>query len=234
MRALSLGEGLLLSGVAGAVDGIGYVLLHVFTAHITGNTVHLGTDAGRLDLSSAWRPGLAIAAFVAGVVLGASIRERCARHGIPAHPVVVGVTGLLLVVFLGVGIEIGDAALQGARFAALAVPAALAMGAQNAVLPRRGKRRVKTYVTGTMTEFAETIVAAGMRSGADRVRSVRHAVELFGLWFTYLVGGLVSGAAGARWGVTAALFPIGGVAVVVGASVWRMRSGEAAGARNVA
>jgi hypothetical protein len=45
----------------------------------------------------------------------------------------------------------------------------------------------------------------------------------------------MSGAAGTRWGVASALFPIAGIAVVVGAEVWRLRAaGEPAGSRKVA
>jgi uncharacterized membrane protein YoaK (UPF0700 family) len=225
-------EGLLLSGVAGAVDGIGYVLLHVFTAHITGNTVHVGTDAGRLDLAAAWRPALAIAAFVTGVGVGALTREACERHAIAARPVVVGVTGLLLVIFLALGIG-DDANSSSVRFVALTLPAAMAMGCQNAIMPRIAGRRVKTYITGTMTEFAEAVVAAATTSGQERGRSVRSAVELFGLWFTYLVGGVVSGAAGTRWGVAAALFPIAGVAVVVCVEAWQGHAGAWADPRRL-
>src|SRR5512142_2581415 len=89
-------EGLVLSCVAGAVDGIGYVLLHVFTAHITGNTVHLGADVGRLELGAAVRPAFAIAAFVLGVGLGAFAREASAQHGVPERVAVFALCGSLL------------------------------------------------------------------------------------------------------------------------------------------
>ena len=231
MNAFTSWERLLLSGVAGAVDGIGYVLLHVFTAHITGNTVHLGTDAGRLDLASAWKPALAIAAFVAGVAAGALTRESCTRRGIPPRPVVASVTGLLLVVFLAVGLAGPRTAVV--RFVALAVPAAMAMGCMNAVMPVVGGRRVKTYITGTMTEFAEAAVAAVIASARERARFARRAAGQLGLWSTYLAGGAVSGFTGARWGVVAALLPIGGVAAVVCVEAWRMRGGAAMESRNV-
>ncbi len=208
-------EGLLLSCVAGAVDGIGYVLLHVFTAHITGNTVHVGTDVGRLDVGSAWRPAFAIACFVAGVGVGALVRDACTRGGLPARPFVIGVSALLLLVFLAVGLGRGGAASSAGAFAALAAPAALAMGCQNAVMPRVGGRRVRTYITGTMTELAEALVAAAIGAPGDRAASLGRARDLFAVWLTYLAGGVVSGAAGARWGFGAALFPIAGLIVAL-------------------
>ena len=228
---MTMGEGLLLSCVAGAVDGIGYVLLHVFTAHITGNTVHVGTGVGRADLGSAWRPALAIAAFVVGVGVGALVRDGCARAGWPARPVVMGLAGGLLLVFVAAGLGQGGASPGAGRLAILASSAALAMGCQNAVMPRVGGRRVRTYITGTMTELAEALVAAATGPAGGRAESLRRARDLLAVWITYLVGGVVSGAAGTRWGVAAALFPIAGLLAAIAVELRRWRSDEALGAR---
>jgi uncharacterized membrane protein YoaK (UPF0700 family) len=219
-------EGLVLSSVAGAVDGIGYVLLHVFTAHITGNTVHLGAEVGRLDLSGAARPAFAIAAFLVGVGLGAAAREVSTQHGMPERVVVFALCGSLLAVFLALGEAVADAAPTAARFYALAAPAALAMGCQNAVMPRVGGRRVRTYITGTMTEFVEAVVAAARASPSRRADSVERASDLCAVWLAYLVGGIVSGAAGVRWGVATALFPIAGLAIAIGMEVHRRHARE--------
>lgn len=224
---------ILLSGVAGAVDGVGYVLLRVFTAHVTGNTVHVGTDLGRVDLGAAWRPALAIASFVAGVVAGAAVRDACVRHAVPARAAVLGVAGLLLAAFLGVGVATERAWAEAPRFAALAAIAALAMGCQNAVTPRVGGRRVRTYVTGTMTELGEALLVAA-RSGGERAASLRRAAELFAVWLAYLAGGIASGAAGSRWGVDATLLPIAGIAIAVAIEVRRGRVEEELGSRMIA
>ncbi len=223
-------EGLLLSGVAGAVDGIGYVVLHVFTAHITGNTVHVGTAAGRLDFGSAWHPALAIAAFVAGVVVGALVREACGRRPGAARPVVLGIAGALLVAFLAVGLAAEGAPTDGGHFAVLAGLAALAMGCQNAIMPKIGGRRVRTYITGTMTELGEALVAAA-RDRGERAASLARAADLFAVWLTYLVGAVVSGAVGTRWGVGAALVPLAGIAVVVAIDLRRWRTEAGVGSR---
>jgi uncharacterized membrane protein YoaK (UPF0700 family) len=222
MDDLAQGERLLLSGVAGAVDGMGYVLLHVFTAHVTGNTVQVGTDLGRIDLSSAWRPAFAILAFAAGVALGALAREACAQRGLAGRPAVLGISGLLLAVFLGAGLALGGAP-GGVRFMAVAAPAALAMGCQNAAMPARGGRRAKTYITGTVTELVEALVVAASR-GRGGTRPPRRAFELFGLWLAYLAGGVASGAAAAKWSVAAALLPMAGIAIAI-AMDWGSRRG---------
>lgn len=208
----------MLSCAAGAVDGIGYVLLHVFTAHITGNTVHLGADVGRLELGAAVRPAFAIAAFVFGVGLGAFAREASAQHGVPERVAVFALCGSLLALFFTLGQAMAPAATP-ARFYALAAPAALAMGCQNAVMPRVGGRRVRTYITGTMTEFAEAVVAAARSSGSARADAAERAADLCAVWLAYLAGGIVSGAAGVRWGVAAALFPMAGLAIAIAMEV---------------
>ena len=224
-------EGLVLSCVAGAVDGIGYVLLHVFTAHITGNTVHLGADVGRLELGAAARPAFAIAAFVVGVAVGAFAREASTQRGIPERIAVFALCGSLLALFLALGHAMSPAPTS-ARFYALAAPAALAMGCQNAVMPKVGGRRVRTYITGTMTEFGEAVVAAARSSRGARAEAADRAAELCAVWLAYLAGGIVSGTAGARWGVSAALFPIAGLAIAIALEVHgRAGAVRATGAR---
>lgn len=222
-------EGLLLSGVAGAVDGLGYLLLRVFTAHITGNTVHLGAALGRLDLGAAARPAFAIAAFVAGVAAGAVTRDACDRRGVPARPAVFTLCGALLVAFLAAGASLAAEAAEGARFYALAAPAALAMGCQNAVMPKVGGRRVRTYITGTMTEFAEALVAGARQRAGARAASLGRAADLFAVWWTYLAGAALTGAAGARWGAAAALLPLAGIGVALAVELHRWRAGGGSG-----
>ncbi|GEJ56954.1 DUF1275 family protein [Anaeromyxobacter diazotrophicus] len=215
-------EGLLLSGVAGAVDGLGYLLLGVFTAHITGNTVHLGAALGRAQLAAAAHPAFAIAAFVAGVAAGAVARDACERRGLPARPVVFALCGALLAALLGAWTGLGGA--EGARFYALAAPAALAMGCQNAVMPKVGGRRVRTYITGTMTELAEALVAAARRRGGERAAALARASELLGVWLAYLAGAVASGAAAARWGAAGVLLPLAGLGSAVLAELRRWRA----------
>jgi uncharacterized membrane protein YoaK (UPF0700 family) len=90
-----------------------------------------------------------------------------------------------------------------------------------------GGWRVRTFITGTMTEFAEALVAAATSTGQHRASDLRRAVALFGVWFMYLLGGIVSGAAGVRWGVTAALFPIAGITIAMVVEIRRWRADQA-------
>lgn len=216
-------QGILLSGVAGAVDGIGFVLLHVFTAHVTGNTVHVGTGLGRLRLRDAGHAGFAIAAFVAGAAAGAALRDASRRRGLPARAVVLGACAGLLAAFLAVGSawHLGTGRASGSPFFVLAGLAALTMGAQNTVTPSVGGRRARTYITGTMTQFAEALVEAA--SGPKRRAALARALDRLSLWAAYLAGGVLTGVGGVRWGAGAIGFPLGGLALVLALEAARAR-----------
>jgi len=72
---------LLLSWTGGAVDAIGYLLLYrLFTAQMSGNTVALAVALGLGDRRVIVERGSAIAAFVAGVLLGACLLEIAKRR----------------------------------------------------------------------------------------------------------------------------------------------------------
>src|SRR5512132_3047176 len=72
---------IVLSGVAGGVDGLGYVLLdQLFTAHITGNTVKTGIDIAFVNLSRAFVNAFPIIVFVFGAFAGALLRTLLSRR----------------------------------------------------------------------------------------------------------------------------------------------------------
>lgn len=66
----------LLGWTGGAVDAMGYLVLYrLFTAQMSGNTVHLAVALGRHDLRVALERAAAIAAFVAGALFGSLVIE---------------------------------------------------------------------------------------------------------------------------------------------------------------
>src|SRR5258708_24594208 len=72
---------LVLTGVTGLVDAVSYLKLgHVFVANMTGNVVFLGfavADAGDFSIPASL---LAIAAFMAGALLGGRNAPRPRHH----------------------------------------------------------------------------------------------------------------------------------------------------------
>jgi uncharacterized membrane protein YoaK (UPF0700 family) len=84
MRRLPPGVPLLLAWVAASVDAACYLGLgHVMTAAMTGNTVLLGMALGRADLPAAARGTLALAGFLGGALLGATIARPRPRWTMP-------------------------------------------------------------------------------------------------------------------------------------------------------
>jgi uncharacterized membrane protein YoaK (UPF0700 family) len=210
------GEGLVLSAVSGAVDGVGYLLLHVFTAHVTGNTVHGGIALGRGELAEAGRALLAIALFAGGVAAGALLRDALDSRGRRARPAVLALSAALLGAFALAGRGLGPASAQraGLRAVAALAAAAVGIGCHNAVAPRVGGRRVRTFVTGTIVELVEALAAARRTSAAPRRAELHRAVALLAVWLAYLAGATACAAAALRAGSAAALLPAGALVLV--------------------
>ncbi len=203
-----------LSAVGGCVDGLGYVLLGLFTAHITGNTVKTGADIAHLHLSQAAVDFFPIAVFVAGGFGGALLRQSLVRRMPQPRIAVLCLSAALLVAFVGAGeLLTGGRAPSpgGAPFYVLAALATLSMGVQNAAKPIFAGRPVRTFMTGTMTDFAETMAASATSAAGGRRARLRHAGLLLLVWLAYLLGGTVAGATALRYGTVAAAIPAGGV-----------------------
>jgi uncharacterized membrane protein YoaK (UPF0700 family) len=137
-RALSLA--VLLAGLAGMVDAIGFLHLNgPFVSFMTGNTTELGVSLGRSDLARAGFIAELIALFVLGAVIGQMLS---------------GVTGQwhVTLILAGVAILLSVATLH----ATAPAPMVVAMGALNASLHRAGEIPVSlTYVTGMLVRFGQ-------------------------------------------------------------------------------
>src|SRR5579884_761888 len=71
---------LLLTFVAGIVDILGYLgIYHIFTAHLTGTTVHLGQDLMQRNWPAAAMAASVVAGFFCGSVAGRAAIEAGAR-----------------------------------------------------------------------------------------------------------------------------------------------------------
>jgi uncharacterized membrane protein YoaK (UPF0700 family) len=84
---------LVLAFAAGCVDIIGYLSFgHVFTAHLTGNTICLGQGIIETRRDQAAKAAIIIAVFVIGTIVGRTIIEIGSRRAMRS----VAMTSLLL------------------------------------------------------------------------------------------------------------------------------------------
>ncbi|WP_229421062.1 YoaK family protein [Telluria antibiotica] len=171
---LMLGVGLGL--LAGYIDTSAFVGLYgLFTAHVTGNFVLIGSElarpshAGVLPLKF-----LAIPAFAAGVVTARLMDVRCARLGHnPARPLL-GMQLALLTLFMAAGIAASPLAGPEAPLVlATGMFGTAAMGVQNAVGKLQlGRVAPTTVMTGNVTELLidMTDLACGRATPAVKAR----------------------------------------------------------------
>lgn len=223
----------LLAAVAGTVDAVGYLtLLHVFTAHMSGNSDAFGAELGRGNWTEVLRRGFPIPVFVLGVALGVLLIEVASRGGIRSTAaLLLSIEGALLVAFVGFGgtrfhhdvIEV-----SGWRFYGLVALLVVAMGIQNAALQRvRGRTVHTTFVTGMLMDFAHASVAsviwlwdtsrARAASGEHerRPRLFGRAGMLAGIWTAYVLGAAGGGFWLGRVGLALLWVPIAVLALIV-------------------
>ncbi len=225
---------ILLGGVGGYVDAVGYLALFgLFTAHQSGNSVGLGVAIGQGQWGEALRRVTPVGGYVAAVGVGALIVELSGdRRG--RRPSSGWVLLLVEAVLLGAALAVGDVAAVGGRVPTgqavnyywTAALLAAAMGMQTVVLGRVGGRTVRTtFVTGVLTTMAEAVVAAGvdrlrrMRSPADaappgRTEARRLAGLLARLWMVYLAGGVLGAVAERAWSLPSLGVPMAVIVAV--------------------
>jgi uncharacterized membrane protein YoaK (UPF0700 family) len=228
-----------LACVGGCVDGVGYVVLsHMFTSHMSGNSVAMGVEAGFRHWSEALRRGFPIPLFVIGVAVGAALGQVLVRRGVRSTvAIVLGLEAVLLTLFmLGAHPAVLTESIPPRPdwpYYALAALPALAMGMQNAALRRyHGVTDRTTFITGNLTSLAESAIAylfwlwdhvaprrtrrlwVLLRLSSRRVAFVRMLL-LLELWVGYVVGAIVGVALLLRWGMVALVAPVSCLIVFV-------------------
>lgn len=212
---------LLLAGVAGAVDAVGYLLLlHLFTAHMSGNSVAMGLSIGQTQWQTALLRAIPIPLFVFGVALGTAVIEIAIRQRIrSSFSIVLGMEALLLVIFIassGSFIHNGVIHVDW-EFYFLVALLTLSMGLQTATLQRVGGSSVRTtYVTGMLTDLSQESVkylfwlhdhthGRTMQRIQKVLRlwprhtSLNKVILLSGMWCCYVCGAIWGGYAELRW-----------------------------------
>ena len=189
---------LLLTFASGLVDIVGYLgIFHLFTAHLTGTTVHLGYSAASREWKDAASAAAIVVFFFLGSIFGRAVIQVGSRKRIrKIASVTLAVEGALLVL-----VAEKSAIFPLAPHWPLAVLAA-AMGIQTATLTGIGPLTVHTtFVTGMVNKTAQLISrimfraydlrrqasasAAGRRDQKDEVEMT---LFLSGVWLCYIVG----------------------------------------------
>lgn len=217
---------LLLAGAAGCLDAVGYLMLGLFTANMTGNTILLGLSLGREAWADALNNVLALAAFVSGAGAG-TITTRGVRRisrGLGLEAAVLAGAVAVWSLFGAPRGRVGEPAVYW-----LIVLLSAAMGIQSATVRRVGEQRIATtYVTGTLTTLATDAASdlfdrwsarAAAKTAAGRRwppasdpttpgATSRNSTLMMGLWAVYLFGALVGGFVETRWSMWAVAAPV--------------------------
>lgn len=185
------------SGVAGYVDAIGFLVTGgFFVSFMSGNSTRLGISLADGAPSAGFAAAL-IVTFVVGVMLGA-ITGRVAKGF--RRPAVLGLVTALLAAAVALH-WMGAGQL-------VAIPMALAMGAENTVFAEDGEVRIGlTYMTGTLVKLGKRLVAALL--GGDRFGWAPFLL----LWSGLLAGAVAGALAYRSFGVNA----LAGAVVVMAA-----------------
>jgi uncharacterized membrane protein YoaK (UPF0700 family) len=212
-----------LTVVTGVVDAVSYIALgHVFVGNMTGNIVLLGFAlAGAPGLSVA-ASLTAIAAFLAGAVLGGALGRRIPGHrGAFARTGIAAEVALLAVAFV---VALGaDDPITGARRYAVIVVLAIALGGQNAV----ARRIAVPDLTTTVVTLTLTALAADARlAGGPGDASARRIAAVVAMFLGALAGGLLTVHVSAAAALALATATAGGVALGAHRTV-RSRAGWA-------
>ena len=228
-RAKSL-VALLLTFAAGIIDIVGYITVyHLFVAHMTGNTVHLGNKIAVGDWSEAAKAGSTIFAFIIGSVAGRAVIEAGARRRERTiASVILFAEAVLVLVFVWLrGDVLAQAVPQAmpiATICGLLALLAAAMGLQTATLTRIGPLTIHTtFVTGMLNKFAQAIsewifwvydewhqgariLDLGHRS--KRHAALRNATFMSAIWFSYMAGSVIGTWMNSRWTIRAMYLPV--------------------------
>ena len=228
---------LVLTALGGFVDAVGYIALYqVFTANMSGNSVHVGMYLGQADLINLIRPVCAIGAYAVGVISTRIVMEIGARASFrPIATCTLAAEALLLVVFARAtpAMHLGQIVdMQSPGYFALVAILAFAMGVQTATLTHIGPLTVyTTFVTGTLTKASESFArflfwlwdrlraahpsTSGLLGSAVQQRDAQDALFLSGVWCCYVAGAALGTAAKGRWELRALYLPVGVLMVFV-------------------
>jgi uncharacterized membrane protein YoaK (UPF0700 family) len=209
---------LLLTWIAGMLDGLSYLRGHVFTANMTGNIVLLGIHVVQKDFPDAGRSLLALFAFALGCIVGAlGILER---EGRVSYVMRIGFFAeLFLLIIFAVLFLMGDAATGYWVHGALIVSAAMALAVQSVVVRRlRVSGVVTTFITGTITASMLGVVQLLRKQRAPEEKAEeQHVALLIGMLALYFAAVAFATILNARVPLLVATLP----ALILVVVIWR-------------
>ena len=188
---------LLLTFTSGLVDIVGYLgIFQLFTAHLTGTTVQLGSGLVERDWNKVLAAMMILAAFFSGSVFGRALIEIGGRR---RYRRIATVT-LAIEAFILAIVALGTPTTARAPFAGLMLLAA-AMGIQTATLTRIGPLTVHTtFVTGMVNKLAQLVSHIAFRAydagkakqpshdNPQQRRDIEISGFLIGIWLCYVAG----------------------------------------------
>lgn len=189
-----------MASVAGYVDAIGFLLTGgYFVSFMSGNSTRLGVDLFQRADDALLAASL-IAAFVGGVMLGATVRRLRRRQPEPA----------ILMLLAAILAICGYLATHAMHLPA-ALLLAVAMGAENTVFAEGGEVRLGvTYMTGALVKVGKGFISSLF--GEEPFAWAPHLM----LWVGLVVGAVTGAATFARLGAPA-LWIAAGAFTVLGA-----------------
>lgn len=187
-----------LSASAGYVDAVGFMMTGgFFVSFMSGNSTRLAVGMADGAAYAALALSL-IAAFVAGVSLGAFV-GRSAKERRPF--------AVLLLVSSLIATAAVAASAGADRLAVLVL--ALAMGAENTIFAEGGEVRIGlTYMTGALVKVGKGITSALL--GGDRLAWLPY----FLLWLGLVIGAAIGATAYLRLGANALWIAAGAMALL--------------------
>ncbi|MGB8889601.1 MAG: YoaK family protein [Candidatus Korobacteraceae bacterium] len=220
---------LCLTCVGGYVDAVGYVaLFQVFTANMSGNSVHLGIYLARQDWPDLLRPLSAVVSYVVGMTLTRITVQIAGRRGMKRiASFTLAVEALLLLLFARAtpAMHLGQLVdLHSPTYFTLVALLAFAMGVQTATLTHIGALTIyTTFVTGTLTKLTESFTRV-LFWGYDQLRAlkrlshvvrlapkqrdVREGAMLASTWSCYVLGAGLGIVVKQRWELRALYIPV--------------------------
>jgi uncharacterized membrane protein YoaK (UPF0700 family) len=182
------------SAAAGWLDALAFLYLgKVFLSFMTGNLLFLGLAAGTGEGGLLGRAAVALAAFLAGTVVGARLTgSRLAADAPPARMTrTLGIEGVLLAVFGGLWLAAGTPAEHPGLLHVMIAVGAAAMGLQAAVaLALRLPNIATVAMTGTLAQLG-ALLGWWRREGSDVLETTPSASLMLALSGAYLIAAII-------------------------------------------